>query len=183
MNDPRLSISRFASLLVPGWKVTFSRCRAEKMPIRGALAVCNPTPTRSLAHLYIVDPWPAGEDMEETIAHELTHAALSPFTTLLQDHPAAVMLEEQAVENIGKGLASAPRAARALARAVSLVSRLALRSRRNPSCTKPGRREIVAITAQHGNDGAECGAMVEDGTTIPAGYSNGGDPASRGSGG
>lgn len=122
-------VARFAAQLVPGWTVTFERRAPADMPIRNALATCLPTPTRSMAHLCIVDPWPASEDVAETVAHEMTHACLSPLTALLEKTPAAVMLEEQAVENIGKALAAAsPGVSAAMARAVAkFAPRLAAR--------------------------------------------------------
>jgi hypothetical protein len=131
-------VKRFSALLVPGWVVTSETVPPERMPMEGALAVCIPTPTRSVAHVVVVDPWPTGESLAETIAHELTHACLSPLTALLEPSAAAVMLEEQAVENIGKALAQAtPGLARAMARA---VERYAPRLRARVSAFASGRR-------------------------------------------
>lgn len=108
--------------LLPGWGITWIVCAAEEMPISGALAVCRPiedaTPTRRLAQVYVLRDWPDGEDLAETLRHELTHAWISPLVALIPDSDAAVMLEEQLVEQMGKYLGTlGGRARAAVARA------------------------------------------------------------------
>lgn len=171
MIDLQSTVARFARLLVPGWKVTCSTLPAEKMPIRGALAVCDPTPTRSLAHLYVVAPWPKGESLIETIAHELTHACLSPLTAMLGNHPGAIMLEEQAVENIGKALAMVGAGeARAMARAVQKyapqlrarlsISSLATRAR-DGGKNMDAALVKAALDAIESGDGEKCKELLK----------------------
>lgn len=171
MNDLRSIVAKYARLLVPGWKVTCSTLPAEKMPIRGALAVCDPTPTRSLARVYVVSPWPAGENLAETIAHELTHACLSPLTAMLGNHPGAIMLEEQAVENIGKALAMVGATeARAMARAVQKyapqlrarlkISSLATRAR-DGGKNMDASMVKAALDAIESGDGEKCKELLK----------------------
>src|SRR5258706_15013595 len=86
------------ALLLPGWQITWEVCAPED--IDGALAMVLPVPTRSMAKI-MVAPHPDGENVLESIAHELTHAVLSPLTALIPFSDGAVMLEEQAVERLG----------------------------------------------------------------------------------
>ncbi len=104
-----------AAILLAGWTLTWAWATQAELDasIPGAIAICDPTPTRSLATVRCVWPWPATESLEETLAHELTHAALSQLTALIPSSEAAVMLEEQAVEKIGKAIAAAPARLRA----------------------------------------------------------------------
>jgi len=116
-------VARYAALLVPGWKVTCEWRTADAMPKAGAIATCSALPTRELAHVCAVDPFPPHESLDESVAHEMVHACLSPLTALLEATPASVMLEEQAVERLGKAIAAAPtRVAQAMARAVATVA-------------------------------------------------------------
>ena len=122
MSRPDLAgvVARYAALLVPGWKVTSEWRTADAMPKAGAIATCSALPTRELAHVCAVDPFPPHESLDESVAHEMVHACLSPLTALLEATPASVMLEEQAVERLGKAIAAAsPRVAQAMARAVA----------------------------------------------------------------
>jgi hypothetical protein len=107
-----------SALLIPGWHVTVELAPsiADNM---GALAMVTCTPERQVAHV-VVAPHPPGEDVRESVAHELTHAILSPLTALVEWSPAAVMIEEQIVERLGKLLAKAPPGlARAVTRALA----------------------------------------------------------------
>ncbi len=155
------------------------------MPIRGALAVCDPTPTRSLAHLYIVTPWPDGESMVETIAHELTHACLSPLSALLGNNPAAIMMEEQAVEQIGKALAMVGVGeARAMARAIGRYAPERLRARLKISTlatrARVGEKNMdpnvikEALDAIESGDAAKCAEILK--ALIASAASGGAEP-------
>ncbi|MEI8256525.1 MAG: hypothetical protein WCJ30_12705 [Deltaproteobacteria bacterium] len=139
------------------------------MAIPGALALCYPTPTRSLARLVIADPWPDSEDMAETIAHELVHAALSPLTALIESSDAAIMIEEQAVENIGKALASvSPGLARSMASAVekyaprlrARIGALAPRARSEGKNMDP-KLISEALDALIAGDAAKCAELLK----------------------
>src|SRR5689334_18420317 len=83
------------------WRIEFKFCSAEEMPINGALAVACPTPTRSMATIYVLNPWPTNESISETLCHELAHVKLSPMTALLENNAASVMIEERIVEDFG----------------------------------------------------------------------------------
>ena len=129
MNDPEAIIAGVQrQLLMQDWNVTWAWCPAGKLPIEGAFAVCHTTPTRSLAHLQLANPWPANEDMPETIRHELVHALISPLTELIEGSAAAVMIEETIVEKLGiaLGRSSGPGLARIVA---NVVDRYAPRMR------------------------------------------------------
>jgi hypothetical protein len=106
--------------LIPGWTVTWIPVSREQIDqlIPGALAVCRPDkdamPTRSLATVYVLTPWPPNEDLAETLWHELTHALMSDLVQLIPDRDTAagVLVEEKVVERLGKLLAKIPIAAR-----------------------------------------------------------------------
>lgn len=103
-----------------GWTISVAVAPPASMPVKGALAVCIPTPTRDMAKILVCAEWPDGESLDETIAHELIHALISPLTALVQASPATVMLEERAVEQLGKAVAGANAAARlSLSRAIA----------------------------------------------------------------
>lgn len=103
-----------AAQIIPGWAVEWIPCSQEQIDglVPGALAVCDPTPTREIAKVYVVSPWPAGESLSETLWHELTHALLSPLTALVEQSEGAVMTEERIVERLGVLLNRLPLAAR-----------------------------------------------------------------------
>ena len=89
MTALQTEVDRIASQLLPGWRVEVverSREQIDKL-IPGSLAVCDPLPERSMATVYVLQPWPARESLAETLWHELTHAALSPITRQLGEHP------------------------------------------------------------------------------------------------
>jgi hypothetical protein len=102
-----------AARMLPGWTINWILCKSDD--IGGALAMVFPTPKRQIATIKIA-PHPPGESIAESIAHELTHAVLSPLTGLIEYSEAAVMVEEPIAERLGKLLAQLPTG---LARAVS----------------------------------------------------------------
>ena len=131
MTALQTEVDRIASQLLPGWRVEVverSREQIDKL-IPGSLAVCDPLPERSMATVYVLQPWPARESLAETLWHELTHAALSPITRQLGEHPGAIMLEEQIVERIGTLLSRVPSRARRGIAAALVRAPAALRAR------------------------------------------------------
>lgn len=172
MIDIRATVARFGSLLVPGWGVSIVRLAPERMPIKGALAVCDPTPTRELLRLYIVEPWPENEDLAETIAHEMTHGMISPLTALLGNNPHAIMTEERIVERLGKVLATVPVGqARAMARAVQRyapqlrarlkISSLATRARDGGKNMMDAGMVKAALDAIESGDSDKCKELLK----------------------
>lgn len=128
-------VRRLGAKLVPGWTTTCELAPSVEAN-QGALAMVYSTPERQLAHV-VVAPHPPGESIEESVAHELTHALLSPLTSLLDWSPAAVMLEEQIVERLGKLLATAPAA----------MSRAVTRALANPRTKTPVLRQRISALA------------------------------------
>lgn len=111
-------VRKLAAKMLPGWRVT-CELAASVEANQGALAMVFSTPQRQLAHV-VVAPHPPGESLEESVAHELTHAVLSPLTALIEWSPAAVMVEEQIVEHLGVMIAGASAGMmRAISRALS----------------------------------------------------------------
>ncbi len=106
-----------ASALLPGWRITWAWC--DSSDIGDALAMIFPDPLRSMAVIKVA-PHPPGEDVRESIAHELVHGAISP---LVQGRNSAsdVALEEPIVERIGVLLASLWAAVPGLARRIPSV--------------------------------------------------------------
>jgi hypothetical protein len=128
-------VQRLAARIVPGWTITCALAPSVEANM-GGLAMIDPCPERQTAHVTIA-PHPPDEDYEETIAHELTHAMLSPITQLVKRSSASVMLEEQIVERIGKLLVGAPdKLRRAVVTAVS-----------NPRTTSPALRFRISALA------------------------------------
>lgn len=173
-----------AAQLLPGWAVSWHPTAEAEMPMAGALAVCDPTPTRSIAKVYVVTPWPAGESLAETLWHELTHAALSPLTALLPPSDGAVMVEEQIVERLGILLSKVPQAARrALTRAVAdyapqlraRISALAPRARGGQMDPK---LIMAALDALIAGDAEKCAEILKGLVAAAAGA--GGAPAPEG---
>jgi hypothetical protein len=110
-------VKEIAAQLIPGWQVTCELAPSVEAN-QNALAMVWPTPERQLAHV-VVAPHPPHESLRESLAHELTHALLAPLTKLIEWSPAAVMIEEQIVERLGKIIAGAPTGtARAMMRAL-----------------------------------------------------------------
>lgn len=156
-----------AAALLPGWTVTCEALPREEMDKRvpNALAICSSIPTRSMAHVRVVTPFPESEDLVETLWHELTHAALSPITHQLGESSSSVMVEEQIVERLSVLLAKVPLAARlAVARAINTFAPAQLRARL--STASAGRRartgaamdpELLkaAVDALEANDAAK----------------------------
>ncbi len=123
-------LAPIAAALLPGWQVTCAWQTVDTMPMPGALATCTPVPTRQVAHVDVLDPWPDGESLAATLWHELTHALLSPLTALIPASDGAVMLEEHAVERLGTLLASlTPMARAAVLRGVDTFGGAPLRAR------------------------------------------------------
>lgn len=114
MTDLATLGNRIAAQLIPGWVVRWHAVTQEQINalVQGALAVCDPKPTREIADVYVVTPWPDGESLPETLWHELTHALLSPLTALVEQSGGAVMTEERIVERLGVLLNRLPMAAR-----------------------------------------------------------------------
>jgi hypothetical protein len=124
-----------------------------------------------MAHV-VVAPHPPGESLEESIAHELTHSVLSPLTKLIEWSPAAVMIEEQIVERLGKIIATAPAAmARAISKALQnprtksptvhkRISALAI-GRRNETRKRMGSQEMAALAMEGGQIAAMEGLPSE----------------------
>lgn len=109
-----------ADRLIPGWDVEW--CWVKPEDIGGALAMVFPDPLRERATIKVA-PHPPSESVLESVAHEITHACLSPLTALIEFSDAAVGIEERITERIGKCFAAwfagAPALARAMARALS----------------------------------------------------------------
>lgn len=135
-------VGRLAAKMLPGWTITCELASSVEAN-QGALAMVYSTPERQLAHV-VVAPHPPGESLEESIAHELTHSLLSPLTKLIEWSPAAVMIEEQIVERLGKIIAGAPAG---LARAISK----ALQNPRTKSAEL--RKRISALATRQRNEG------------------------------
>lgn len=110
-----------ADALVPGWRIEWRWCSQEELDaiIPGAMAICSTTPTRSMALVRVLSPWPASESLAETLWHELAHAALSPLTSLIPENDGATMIEEQIVERFGVLLSQlTPGLARVVSKAI-----------------------------------------------------------------
>jgi ribosomal protein L12E/L44/L45/RPP1/RPP2 len=95
-------VRSLAAELLPGWAVTWAPC--EPKDIGGNLAFVKAIPARQIARILIA-PHPPGENVAESVAHELTHGVISPLVDLIEESPASIMLEEQIVERIGKFIA------------------------------------------------------------------------------
>lgn len=157
MGDP------IAAQLVPGWTIEWipvSRDQIDQL-IPGALAVCrsdkDAMPTREIATVYVVTPWPERESLEETLWHELTHALMSDLVQLIPDRDTAagVLVEEKIVERLGKILARVPMAARrAIGRSIQgLTISPALRARL--AAAVPPKMEALRTRARGGQMDAE----------------------------
>ena len=176
--------SPIAAVLLAGWTVTWSWATAAELAesIPGALAICDPTPTRSMAAVRCVWPWPAHESLEETIAHELTHAALSQLVALIPSSDAAIMLEEQAVERIGKAISGAPARLRVpMGRALLAArARISARTVRARGGTMDPKLLTEALDAIEAGDAAKAIEILKG--LIVAAASNGAPPPSEPSG-
>ncbi len=152
-----------ARKLIPGWLVTVELAPSIEAN-QGALAMVYSTPERQLAHV-VVAPHPPSESIEESIAHELTHAVLSPLTKLIAWSDASVMLEEQIVERLGKLIASAPTS---MSRAISK----ALQNPRTNSPTVRKRISALAIGRRNGTrkrmDSKALAALAMEGGALTA---------------
>ncbi len=159
-----------AQKLIPGWTVTVELAPSIEAN-QGALALVYSTPERQMAHV-VVAPHPPTESLEESIAHELTHSVLSPLTKLIEWSPAAVMIEEQIVERLGKIIATAPAAmARAMAKALQnprtnsptvrkRISALAI-GRRNETRKRMDSKALAALAMEGGQIAAMEGLPSE----------------------
>jgi hypothetical protein len=144
-------VARAACELLPGWKVTTEI--VQSVDAIGALACVLAIPERKIAHVKVA-PHPPGEDMWETICHEMTHGVLSPLTQLIEYSPAVVMLEEQIVELLGNVIARGGVMAQAVTRA--------LRKPRTPSPVI--RKRISALATRRRNEGK--GRTMADGSRL-----------------
>ena len=123
MNEDLATIGQpIADALIPGWRVEWLWCAQAELDeiIPGAMAICSTTPTRSMAVVRVLTPWPESESLAETLWHEVTHAAWSPLTSLIPASDGATMVEEQIVERFGVLLSKLPQG---LARVVSKAIR------------------------------------------------------------
>lgn len=136
------------------------------------LAIVKSLPTRRMATVHAVTPWPAQESLSETLHHEIGHAWLAPITAQMPDTEASVMLEEQLVETLGVYLASLTSSARAAARRAlapivdsyaprlraRILARAATRARggeMDPNLVKQ------ALDALEAGDGAKCAELLK----------------------
>jgi hypothetical protein len=131
-------IGPLAREMVPGWRVT-----CEWGEPGEALAVCYPDELRQMCRI-VVSPHPDGEDIGESIAHELAHAALRPLVALVDQSPASIQIEETIVERLGCLIARLWRTAPARARAI--IS--ALRSDVSLIASARSRTKILALASR-----------------------------------
>lgn len=134
MSDIGAIVKRLAAVMLPGWRISWEEVASAD--IGGALAMVYPTPAREMAHIKIA-PHPPGESVEESIAHELAHAMISPLVALIDPTPAAVMIEEPIVERMSLLFAKLTGAAK----------RAAMRAFRNPRTKSPAVRARISALA------------------------------------
>lgn len=160
---------RIAAQLVPGWTIQWVPVTREQIDqlIPGALAVCRPdqdaTPTRELATVYVVTPWPGHESLDETLWHELTHALMSDLVQLIPDRDTAagVLVEEKIVERLGKILARVPMAARrAIRRSIEGLTLPAPVRARLSAAAEPTSRATARASARGGQMDPEMVKML-----------------------
>jgi hypothetical protein len=143
-----------AEQLLPGWSLTWVAATQEEVDdiIWGALAVCKPIPERSTATVFVVSPWPAGEDLEDALWRELIFIALSPITAQLVEEGGPIVVEEQIVERIGSLMDKVPiEARRAMARALANAPP---RVRARLSARETARGGTMDFQSQEGPEGA-----------------------------
>jgi hypothetical protein len=145
-------VTQLAAMLIPGWTITVELAQSVEAN-QGALAMVYSTPERELAHV-VVAPHPPNESPLESVAHELTHSCISPLTKLIEWSPAAVMLEEQIVERIGKTIARVPLG---MARAIS-------KALQNPRTNSPALRKRMSALATRRRD--EGKSKMADGSRL-----------------
>lgn len=151
-------VKHIAARLLPGWDIRVSL--AKSIEEIGALAYVQAVPKRSMAFVTVA-PHPVDEDLKESIAHELTHAVISPLVELIEYSPAAVIIEEQIVERLGKFIASAtPEMMRGVASALGnprtnstvlrkRISALAI-GRRNDTRKRMDPKQLAALAMEGG---------------------------------
>lgn len=115
IEDVRRIGDPLAAQMLPGWTVIWSVVKPEA--IGGNLAMACSTPNRQIVSIKVA-PHPPNESIEATIAHELTHAALSPLTHLIEYSDAARTIEEQIVERLGNMLAKLSKSSPIMARSI-----------------------------------------------------------------
>jgi len=113
-DDLRAIGDPLAAELLPGWRIRWSWCAPED--IGGALAMIYPDAKRQMADIAVA-PHPEGEDIAESIAHELAHGVVSPLVELIEPSAAEVAIEEPIAERLGVLIARLWKAAGGLARA------------------------------------------------------------------
>lgn len=138
-DDLRAIGDPLAAEMIPGWRVEWRW--VDSSEIGGALAMVSPDAKREMATIKVA-PHPAGEDVGETIAHELTHATLRPLVELIPESPASIGIEERIAERIGVLIARLWRSAPARARAVIRALRADL-----PTITGARARARIAALA------------------------------------
>jgi hypothetical protein len=163
-------VTELANELIPGWDVTCEYDPDLERKI-GALAFVQAIPKRQLARI-VVGPHPPNESPRESIAHELTHALISPLVELIQWNDAATIIEEQIVERLGKIIARAPTGiVRAMRKAIAnpranspvirkRISALAF-GRRNETRKRMGSQEMAALAMEGGQIAAMEGLPPE----------------------
>lgn len=184
-----------AAKLVPGWKITWTPIAPEEIdklnpPGPNLAVVSRPAdggtvPERRIAKVYVRSPWPSGESLKATLMHELAHVWVAPLIACLPDanSPAALMLEEQLVEDMGNFLASLPAPARraVLGQALALAPER-MRARISARATMRARGgqmdpELVkqALDALEAGDGEKCKELLKG--LVAAAASGGAAPA------
>lgn len=196
-----------AAGLLPAWRVTWLALPQAELDAWGAeqdpplpgpnLAIVQSMPTRRMATARVATPWPDGEDLGETLHHEIGHAWLSPMTQQLVDSPSTMMLEEQLVETLGVYLASLTGRARAAARralssVVDAYAPATLRARISAAAitrarsggTMDPKMIMEALEALIGGDAEKCQEILKGliasaaggGALPPAGEPDGDEP-------
>jgi len=113
-DDLRAIGDPLAAELLPGWRVTWQW--VDPADIGGALAMIYPDPKRQMARICVA-PHPEGEDVAESIAHEIMHGVVSPLVELTEQNAAEIAIEEPIVERLGVLVARLWKACGGLARA------------------------------------------------------------------
>lgn len=161
MAKAKAMVVRIAGALIPGWSLDI--VFADSMQdTGGALAYCIPQPRREQAKI-VIAPHPPDERLEETIAHELGHAWVSPLVELIEPSEAAITIEEVLIERFSKFAASHPGLVGALARVTRNPRTNSAIMRQRISALAPGRlgkgkrRMMTAEQAQKALDALVAG--------------------------
>lgn len=170
-----------AAGLIPAWRVTWLLLAQEELDAFGAastpplpgpnLAIVSSLPERRMATARVVNPFPDGESLGETLHHELGHAWIAPLTAQIPQTEASVLLEEQLVETLGVYLATlapaqATAARRALGRVVdryapALRARMSARAPLARGGTMDPKMIMEALDALIGGDAEKCQEILK----------------------